>query len=83
MNFFFRFGDLNYRIDLDRETVIRLIENRDLEALYKEDQLRKELENGNVFNYFKTFQPKFNPTYRYLRGSRQYDSEVKNSFQIV
>jgi len=70
-----RFGDLNYRIDLERSEVLQLIEQECYDTLYKEDQLRKEMQNKTVFVGFQEHPPPFKPTYQYRRGCREYSDE--------
>ncbi|CDF39945.1 unnamed protein product [Chondrus crispus] len=67
-------GDLNYRIDLERDKVLELIEKEDWESLHQADQLRKEMEAGRAFQGFHEGATDFRPTYRYLRGSREYSA---------
>ncbi|KAL6064788.1 inositol polyphosphate 5-phosphatase [Balamuthia mandrillaris] len=68
-------GDLNYRINLDREDVMRLIEDKDWQKLYEKDQLKEQRELGKVFNGFQEGDIVFPPTYRYTRGDRTYNPE--------
>eukprot|EP00299_Pterocystis_sp_00344_P013821 c6811_g1_i1.p1 GENE.c6811_g1_i1~~c6811_g1_i1.p1 ORF type:complete len:678 (+),score=147.83 c6811_g1_i1:54-2087(+) len=77
----FVFGDLNYRIgggekDI-RPFVMKAIENEDYDLLYREDQLRREMEAGNVLCGFHETEPKFAPTYKFHRGDEHlvYDSK--------
>lgn len=76
-NIFFIFGDLNFRLDLDNNSVRRMIENNQLETLVVYDQFIKSrnvnyslhvLEEGNLI---------FKPTYKYNFGSNEYDSKAK------
>ena len=56
-------GDLNYRINLkdgpgyDTEgefrTVLKMISDKEFDALYENDQLREEKKNGRVFSGLK------------------------------
>ncbi|KAJ4458289.1 putative inositol 5-phosphatase 1 [Paratrimastix pyriformis] len=75
----FWMGDLNYRIDLPREEVMRLIEARDYAALKAQDQLLRERREKRVFVGFQEGEIDFQPTYRYCRGSRIYSDEVQNA----
>ena len=73
-------GDLNYRIDMEREAVVKHAEKGKLKALWEADQLRQEMEKGTVFAGWKemgTPADNFPPTYRYTRGvePRVYNDE--------
>eukprot|EP00759_Apiculatamorpha_spiralis_P022534 PhF_6_TR26668/c0_g1_i3/m.38739/K15909/SHIP2, INPPL1; phosphatidylinositol-3,4,5-trisphosphate 5-phosphatase 2 len=73
-------GDLNYRIEGELERVIQMSDSGRFEELYKMDQLRKEIEKGNVFFGFEDTLPYFPPTYKYkvVHGrplpKREYDA---------
>lgn len=74
----FWFGDLNYRIDLFREEVLTLLKLEDKVAQKKlsdADQLAREMEKQNVFYGWSEGPIKFNPTYKYEIGSREYTEE--------
>lgn len=68
----FWMGDLNYRIDLERDKVLELVEKKDWESLREGDQLIKEMAAGRAFQGFEEGRTDFRPTYRYTRGSREY-----------
>ncbi|KAK9061733.1 hypothetical protein SSX86_018916 [Deinandra increscens subsp. villosa] len=61
----FWFGDLNYRLYLENELARELIKRQDWSALQEFDQLRKELENGGVFQGWSEGNIEFAPTYKY------------------
>ena len=70
------FGDLNYRIEgPERDSVVKLISKKQFPVLLGYDQLIKQMAQHNVFVNFKEMKPHFNPTYRYNRGSRTYETE--------
>jgi hypothetical protein len=73
----FLFGDLNFRIDLDMNTVLNYIRNGDLESLAKEDQLNKK--KSISFELMELIEAplKFEPTYKYVVGTSEYDSKKK------
>eukprot|EP00158_Paraphelidium_tribonemae_P007024 Partr_v1_DN28077_c0_g1_i1_m57693 putative Synaptojanin len=78
-NIFF-FGDLNYRIDLDRQLCIDLIQKDDIAALIAADQLRKQRQMPNSTCILRLFQEApiaFVPTYKYDPGSDVFDSSEK------
>jgi len=72
-------SDMNYRIYQRREPVIAAIHSRDWEALFAHDQLAKEMRLNRGFR-FRTFSEgplTFAPTYKYDRGSDEFDSSEK------
>ncbi|KAH8917200.1 DNase I-like protein [Atractiella rhizophila] len=72
-------GDLNYRIDLRRENVLKAVEEGDLKPLLLEDQLNKEMKTNAAFRLrsFKEAPISFLPTYKYDPGTDNYDSSPK------
>ena len=72
-------GDLNYRIDQRRESVIASIEAGDLEYLLEHDQLRKEMKNNPSFRLraFSEAPIHFIPTYKYAPNSQEFDQSSK------
>lgn len=61
----FWFGDLNYRLYLKDNLARQLIEEKNWTALQEFDQLKKELEEGGVFEGWKEGNIEFAPTYKY------------------
>ncbi|OAY25756.1 type I inositol polyphosphate 5-phosphatase 4 isoform X2 [Manihot esculenta] len=61
----FWFGDLNYRLYLEDNLARYLIKKQDWKALQEFDQLRRELENGGVFQGWREGNIEFAPTYKY------------------
>ncbi|KAI5780779.1 Endonuclease/exonuclease/phosphatase, partial [Geopyxis carbonaria] len=72
-------GDLNYRIDLARESVIHKIKHNDLSSLLERDQLLTERRKNPGFRLraFNEGQLTFPPTYKYNVGTDDYDSSEK------
>ncbi|XP_069478761.1 type II inositol 1,4,5-trisphosphate 5-phosphatase isoform X2 [Ambystoma mexicanum] len=71
-------GDLNYRImDLELETVKKLIEKQAYDELYKSDQLKIQMDEKAVFDGFIEGDIKFQPTYKYDTGSDDWDTSEK------
>jgi len=73
----FLFGDLNFRIDLDMSTVLNLIRTGDLDSLAKEDQLNKKKSISFELMEMVEAPLKFEPTYKYIVGTSEYDSKKK------
>ncbi|CAE6528242.1 unnamed protein product [Rhizoctonia solani] len=72
-------GDLNYRIDQRRELVIQSIQAGDIHSLLANDQLLKEMHYNPGFRLRPFTEPPitFMPTYKYDRGSNEFDSSEK------
>ena len=75
-HYLFWFGDLNYRLEADRDLVISKIKQKQFEDLRASDQLNREKAWGRAFVGFTEGLVNFPPTYRYLRGIREYNDEV-------
>jgi hypothetical protein len=73
----FIFGDLNFRIDHDYKTAIKLIENKDYKRLESEDQLIKRKNINSEMIDFLEGPLNFDPTYKYIPGTSDYDSKKK------
>ncbi|XP_042348911.1 inositol polyphosphate phosphatase-like 1b [Plectropomus leopardus] len=63
-------GDLNYRLDLDVQDILKHVSKREFEELMCADQLTRERHKRKSFLNFKEEKIAFPPTYRYERGSR-------------
>eukprot|EP01062_Namystynia_karyoxenos_P066181 TRINITY_DN6017_c0_g1_i1.p1 TRINITY_DN6017_c0_g1~~TRINITY_DN6017_c0_g1_i1.p1 ORF type:complete len:595 (+),score=143.41 TRINITY_DN6017_c0_g1_i1:82-1866(+) len=74
----FFFGDLNYRIELPMPECVRLVEQKQWEALLARDQLRAVY--ASPVNPYQGFAdalaevPTFAPTYKYVPGAHHYDT---------
>jgi hypothetical protein len=71
----FWMGDLNYRIEMPRDTIIKLCEQKDWPTLLKHDQLNNERAAENSFLDFEEQPIQFLPTYRFNRGDRTWSEE--------
>ena len=72
-------GDLNYRIDHTRDSIINRIKNNDLGPLLERDQLLVERKRNPGFR-LRVFQEgalTFAPTYKYDVGTDVYDTSEK------
>lgn len=74
---FFLFGDLNFRLDLDNNSVRRMIENKSLDTLVVYDQFIKTRNVNFSLNCLEEGNLTFNPTYKYGFGTNEYDSKAK------
>ncbi|CAL1613710.1 unnamed protein product [Knipowitschia caucasica] len=63
-------GDLNYRLDLDVQDILKHVSKREFAELMCADQLTRERHKRKCFLHFKEETILFPPTYRYERGSR-------------
>ncbi|CAZ86314.1 unnamed protein product [Tuber melanosporum] len=72
-------GDLNYRIDMHRDSVISRERQGDLPALLERDQLLMERRRNPGFRLraFQESQITFSPTYKYDVGTDIYDTSDK------
>ncbi|CEJ00772.1 hypothetical protein RMCBS344292_14819 [Rhizopus microsporus] len=81
--FCFLSGDLNYRIKMNRNDVLRLLASTDKEAAWEklqlEDQLLKQKMNNPLFKLlqFEEALIQFDPTYKYDPGTDFYDRSEK------
>ena len=75
----FLYGDLNYRIDLPREAVVRSLASGQLAPLHAQDQLQRRLGVGGegVLAGFQETPPCFWPTYKYDPGTDRWDTSEK------
>lgn len=72
-------GDMNYRIDLPRETVLSAIRRNDFEKLLEHDQLLGQRRKNPGFRLrpFNEAPITFAPTYKYNVGTDDYDTSEK------
>jgi len=74
-NFWFIFGDLNFRLDLDNDQVRTSIRKRDYERLASYDQLNKLKTQDKDFYCIYEGKINFNPTYKYNIGTSDYETK--------
>ncbi|KAK9468167.1 Endonuclease/exonuclease/phosphatase [Lipomyces arxii] len=72
-------GDMNYRINLHRETVMKMLESDSIDRLLEADQLLTQLKKNPAFRLrpFTESVITFQPTYKYDIGSDNYDTSEK------
>uniref|UniRef100_H3DHF3 phosphatidylinositol-3,4,5-trisphosphate 5-phosphatase n=1 Tax=Tetraodon nigroviridis TaxID=99883 RepID=H3DHF3_TETNG len=63
-------GDLNYRLDLEVQDILKHVSRRAFDELMCADQLTRERHKRKAFLNFNEEKITFPPTYRYERGSR-------------
>ncbi|KAM0787054.1 hypothetical protein ACM66B_006318 [Microbotryomycetes sp. NB124-2] len=71
------FGDLNYRIDLPREQVSRLLQQKAWDLLGPFDQLNLSRQHDLAFSGFQEADITFPPTFKFDKGSDEYDTSEK------
>lgn len=71
-------GDLNFRINLSNEEVKHLIFTKNYGALLANDQLHKQMMDGESFPFFEEMEIKFPPTYKFDKTTDTYDTSEKN-----
>ncbi|KAG2375132.1 hypothetical protein C9374_010136 [Naegleria lovaniensis] len=77
-NFVFYMGDLNYRINGNRNVVDKVLKMNDLQVLLQNDQLNIERKKGSTdLRFFAEGEISFPPTYKYEKNSNQYDLSKK------
>lgn len=76
-DFIFWFGDLNYRIELDRDFARDLIREKQFSELLRYDQLTERRSMNLVFQGFQESPINFAPTYKYDTGTNIYDTSDK------
>eukprot|EP00825_Cyclidium_porcatum_P049611 TRINITY_DN8617_c0_g2_i2.p1 TRINITY_DN8617_c0_g2~~TRINITY_DN8617_c0_g2_i2.p1 ORF type:complete len:430 (+),score=59.60 TRINITY_DN8617_c0_g2_i2:149-1438(+) len=75
-DYIFFFGDLNYRINNDKEFLaIQQIANQDILPLLKNDQLLLQNTQEKTFSSFKEGFPEFLPTYKMKSSEKGYESK--------
>ncbi|KAI1333372.1 SacI homology domain-containing protein [Xylariaceae sp. FL0255] len=70
-------GDFNYRIGLSHERVMDLLQQKNLERLYENDQLNLQMVAGLSFPYYSEARITFLPTYKFDVGTDRYDTSEK------
>ncbi|KAF0698310.1 Aste57867_11063 [Aphanomyces stellatus] len=70
-------GDLNYRIDGNRRMIDDLLQRNFHDVLLVNDQLKKEMHAGRVFQRFHEGPLHFRPTYKFDKGCDIYDTSPK------
>jgi endonuclease/exonuclease/phosphatase family metal-dependent hydrolase len=71
------FGDLNFRIELPRDTVADLIARREIAAMITADQLERAKRENPEFAGFREAPIGFLPTYKFDADSDEYDTSAK------
>lgn len=72
------FGDLNYRINIPNDQCRSLVESGAFDELIEVDQLKNEMRlKGGSFYGFKENPVKFYPTYKFDKGTSDYDTSEK------
>ncbi|KAG8077735.1 hypothetical protein GUJ93_ZPchr0007g5208 [Zizania palustris] len=72
-------GDLNYRINLSYEKTHEFISVKDWNGLFQNDQLKRELKKGGLFDGWTEGVISFPPTYKYKVNSEKYTSDEPKS----
>lgn len=70
-------GDMNYRVEMDRDLVREFIREKNFEGLNEYDQLRNHMIEGLVFQGFNEAEISFAPTYKYDAGTNIYDTRYE------
>lgn len=70
-------GDMNFRVEMNRDHACKLIMDKNFAELLRYDQLLPRLRPGYPFCGFQEAQIGFAPTYKYDTGTNIYDSSEK------
>ncbi|CDR46242.1 CYFA0S22e01640g1_1 [Cyberlindnera fabianii] len=70
-------GDFNYRIDMNNDEVRTCIINDNYARLFEHDQLSTQMIAGESFPYYNEMEIKFAPTYKFNKGTKEYDTSEK------
>jgi hypothetical protein len=70
-------GDFNYRITLGNAEVRDAVMQGDYAKLFEYDQLSNQMIAGESFPYFIEMEIKFPPTYKFDKGTSNYDTSDK------
>ncbi|XP_009997149.1 PREDICTED: 72 kDa inositol polyphosphate 5-phosphatase [Chaetura pelagica] len=76
----FWFGDFNFRLNKDRETVDSILNQNpdtDVSKLLVYDQLTSEMNRGSIFKGFQEADIHFRPSYKFDIGKDSYDTTSK------
>ncbi|NXU59282.1 INP5E phosphatase, partial [Turnix velox] len=76
----FWFGDFNFRLNKDRETVDSILKQNpgtDVSKLLAYDQLTSEMSRGSIFKGFQEADINFRPSYKFDIGKDSYDTTSK------
>nr|CDS16104.1 phosphatidylinositol 45 bisphosphate [Echinococcus granulosus] len=77
-DYIFWMGDLNFRTEgLEKDAVEHLILSKRIDVLMEYDQLRRAMKNELAFLDFKEGEITFPPTFKYDKGTKNYDSSKK------
>lgn len=65
---------MQYRIDLPREDVLRMVDKQDWDMLMRFDQLTSVKEQSHAFADFSEAPITFPPTFKFDVGTQRYDT---------
>ena len=86
LDYIFFAGDLNYRINLEWNETVKMIESKQWQILQQNDQLKKVMSDESAFGAFSEAPINFPPTFKFLpdtadqNGSRQYSPRRNPSY---
>lgn len=73
----FWMGDFGYNVKHQFSTGVELASNSKFDELLAQDQLREEALQGNAFSIFQEGKIKFRPTYKYHKGTDNFNQVKK------
>ena len=73
-DYYFFFGDVNSRINLEIPQCVDLIVQKNYKELLNYDQFKNYRKETSLINQMEEGEINFNPTYKYIIGSNEYDT---------
>jgi phosphatidylinositol-bisphosphatase len=82
-DYVFFLGDLNYRIEMDSQVILKAIEHRKWKRLLSKDQLILSKEQGHIFKDFIEPPIEFPPTFKFHPNTSQYHIETTKRHDML
>ncbi|XP_014242926.1 inositol polyphosphate 5-phosphatase K [Cimex lectularius] len=79
-DFMFWLGDLNFRVDKEREDIVKKINENKTSELLVHDQLKECQKNGTAFKDWNEAEITFKPTFKYEKESDTYSDKRRPSW---
>ena len=73
----FLFGDLNFRLQLDKDTSAFYAKKRNFAEMLKQDQFWNQFNQFNFLPSLEESRIAFPPTYKFVKGGSNYDLDRK------
>jgi len=73
----FMFGDLNFRLEMDNASACRLLDEKNYNAMLKNDQLLSQNKHFSYPHSLNEAPIRFPPTYKFIKNTSRYDIEKR------